>query len=61
MLPSAPTNGMAWSETDEDDFRVVCGGSWLDIPESLRSSFRDGNNPDFRNGNIGFRLAQDTP
>jgi formylglycine-generating enzyme required for sulfatase activity len=37
---------------------VIRGGSWNNKPENLRASNRNRNNPDNRNNNIGFRLAQ---
>jgi len=37
---------------------VIRGGSWNNKPENLRVSNRNRNNPDNRNNNIGFRLAQ---
>ena len=46
---------------DENAGRVVRGGSWLNVPEDLRSSFRFRFNADDRNLTIGFRLAQDIP
>lgn len=39
--------------------RVIRGGSWYNEPVNLRSSDRGGGNPDNRDSNIGFRLAQD--
>ncbi|QEP42404.1 hypothetical protein D5085_04175 [Ectothiorhodospiraceae bacterium BW-2] len=36
--------------------RVVCGGSWNNNPNNLRSANRNRNNTDNRNNNIGFRL-----
>jgi formylglycine-generating enzyme required for sulfatase activity len=44
---------------DTDSRRVIHGGSWVNDPGSLRSSFRFGDNADFRFRNIGFRLAQE--
>ncbi len=39
--------------------RSLRGGSWYNAPLGLRAADRDGNNPDNRNFNIGFRLVQD--
>jgi formylglycine-generating enzyme required for sulfatase activity len=39
--------------------RVIRGGSWVDRPGILRSSFRYSNAAVFRDNSIGFRLAQD--
>jgi hypothetical protein len=37
---------------------VIRGGSWNNKPRNLRSANRNRNNPDNRNNNLGFRLAQ---
>ncbi|GAB6042052.1 SUMF1/EgtB/PvdO family nonheme iron enzyme [Endothiovibrio diazotrophicus] len=37
--------------------RVLRGGSWANHGRNLRSAQRNGNPPDNRNDNIGFRLA----
>ena len=37
--------------------RVHRGGSWLYAAAYLRSAFRGGNDPDFRDSGIGFRVA----
>jgi formylglycine-generating enzyme required for sulfatase activity len=47
--PQGPASG---------DMRVLRGGSWDDIPKTLRVSCRDGNYPDSRS-DIGFRCAKD--
>jgi hypothetical protein len=39
---------------------VIRGGAWNNKPENLRSAARNRNNPDNRNNNVGFRLAQST-
>lgn len=38
--------------------RVVRGGSWFDDPVNLRSAYRNGDAPDLRGDNLGFRLAR---
>ena len=59
----APTDGSALAFAD-CGLRVLRGGSWYDIPQSLRSAYRDGDRPDNRGGNvgsevpIGFRVAR---
>jgi len=42
-------------------YRVLRGGSWLSKPRNVRAANRDGNNPDYRNFNSGFRLAVSAP
>lgn len=37
--------------------RVLRGGFWIIDPQLCRSAYRDFNRPDYRYGNIGFRLA----
>jgi formylglycine-generating enzyme required for sulfatase activity/WD40 repeat protein len=53
----APTDGSALSISDCSN-RVVRGGSWLDLPEYLRSPLRLSYSIHFSNPNIGFRLAR---
>jgi formylglycine-generating enzyme required for sulfatase activity len=59
----APTDGSAWQESGGGDCgaRVIRGGSWIGIPDSLRASFRDGSRADGRDFFLGFRLVQDIP
>ena len=38
-------------------FRVLRGGSWIDIPRYVRVSFRYGGNPGHRINDVGFRCA----
>jgi formylglycine-generating enzyme required for sulfatase activity len=53
----APTDGSANTAGDCNN-RVVRGGSWIDSPRTLRAAFRLGNATDFRNNNLGFRVAR---
>jgi formylglycine-generating enzyme required for sulfatase activity len=52
-----PIDGSAHDVTNCQQ-RVLRGGSWNSIPQSLRSAARSWYTPDVRNGNIGFRLAR---
>ena len=56
----APGDGSAWGEADSGDCgrRVLRGGSWNNKAQNVRSANRNRNDPDNRNNNIGFRLAQ---
>ncbi|MEO0869916.1 MAG: SUMF1/EgtB/PvdO family nonheme iron enzyme [Cyanobacteria bacterium J06642_11] len=33
------------------------GGSWINNPDNCRSAYRNNNDPDNRNNNIGFRVV----
>ena len=57
----APQDGTAWLETNGGNCgaRVIRGGAWLSDPGYLRVSYRFRGGPDFRDNDIGFRLAQD--
>jgi formylglycine-generating enzyme required for sulfatase activity len=44
---------------EDCSYRMLRGGSWFDGPGFVRSADRDGNEPDFWNETLGFRLAQD--
>ncbi len=59
----APDDGSAWEQGDGGNcpLRVLRGGSWFLKPYFLRSAYRNRDDPDGRNGRIGFRLAQDLP
>ena len=53
----APTNGTARSSSD-CSLRVLRGSSWRNDPTNLRSANRDRLRPDYRDNDIGFRLAR---
>lgn len=54
----APKDGSAWLTGGDQDSRVVRGGSWIDFDEiDCRVSDRDGNDADYQDDIIGFRLA----
>ena len=38
--------------------RVIRGGGWYDDPRSVRSAYRYGYTPDYRDYNLGFRVAR---
>ncbi|WP_231849028.1 formylglycine-generating enzyme family protein [Paramagnetospirillum magneticum] len=56
----APGNGSAWAGSTSCN-RVVRGGSWADDPRLLRSALRSDLAPDFRDYDLGFRLARTLP
>jgi formylglycine-generating enzyme required for sulfatase activity len=53
----APKDGTAFA-TEDCSSRVVRGGSWSYVPRDLRAAFRDVVTPDYRSGDVGFRLAR---
>ena len=53
----APADGSAWLSGGEQTHRVLRGGSWDYSAQTLRSSFRNRNCPDFRLNDNGFRLC----
>ncbi len=57
---NSPYDGSEFSCTnDANSRRTVRGGAWNGRPHSVRSAYRDRDNPANRYGNLGFRLAQD--
>jgi formylglycine-generating enzyme required for sulfatase activity len=57
----APADGRPWREENGGDCgqRVLRGGSWYNLPEYLRASYRTKYYAGNRGNDIGFRLAQD--
>ena len=51
----APANGEAWEGNDGP--RVLRGGSWYYTPGFLRSAYRNGSVPVYRDLYIGFRIV----
>jgi formylglycine-generating enzyme required for sulfatase activity len=56
---SAPINGIPWMNQSENDNqnRLLRGGSWLNAPRYCRSAYRYDLEPDFRYYYIGFRVV----
>ena len=52
-----PTDGSAWLNENENQYRVYRGGSWYYDPRSCRSAYRDHDAPDIRDYLIGFRVV----
>jgi len=52
-------NVWEWTSSDEGSDKVLRGGSWGPNAKYLRSTYRLGNLPSFRNISIGFRCVQD--
>ena len=54
----APADGGAWTTGGDCGRRVLRGGSWDDLPWSLRAANRDGGSTVVRIVNLGFRIAR---
>ena len=54
----APKDGRAWTTGGDCTYHVLRGGSWTDLPRSLRAANRGGNETGFRNNFNGFRVAR---
>jgi len=57
----APTDGSAWLSENENDDRVLRGGSWVYFPRYCRSAYRYYKKPDTRTDYIGFRVVCSAP
>ena len=55
----APEDGRPWLDenADEDEWRLLRGGSWFDHPQYCRSAYRNRSHPDLRDFNWGFRVC----
>jgi formylglycine-generating enzyme required for sulfatase activity len=62
-LTKGPTDGSAWQEPapelakENQDRRLLRGGSWFDNPAYCRSAYRIDNLPDYRGNSLGFRVC----
>ncbi|MEP0873118.1 formylglycine-generating enzyme family protein [Trichocoleus desertorum AS-A10] len=57
----APTDGSAWLSDNENNYRLLRGGSWNYNPENCRSAFRFIYPPDLTAFNLGFRVVCSAP
>ncbi|WP_008308339.1 SUMF1/EgtB/PvdO family nonheme iron enzyme [Leptolyngbya sp. PCC 6406] len=53
----APTDGSAWLSSNENENRLLRGGSWYDDPRYCRSANRNWGTRDNQNYIIGFRVV----
>ena len=53
----APMDGSAWT-TGDCPSRVIRGGSWIELPQALRSAGRNWNDSDIRVSGLGFRVGR---
>ena len=49
------------NDVQEGEPRVLRGGSWYDNRDFARAAYRDGNYPDLRSNNVGFRVVAVAP
>lgn len=54
----APNDGSAWDD-EQCSRRVIRGGSWYDVGQTMRSALRGQGSPKNRIGDLGFRVARD--
>jgi formylglycine-generating enzyme required for sulfatase activity len=55
-----PVDGSAWvrkQNENDNQGRMLRGGSWIDFSRNCRSASRDDNSPDSRNDDRGFRVV----
>jgi formylglycine-generating enzyme required for sulfatase activity len=53
---NSPVDGSAWIDLSSS-VQVLCGGSWIYIPNGCRSACRYRNNSDRYNDLVGFRVV----
>jgi formylglycine-generating enzyme required for sulfatase activity/tRNA A-37 threonylcarbamoyl transferase component Bud32 len=53
----APTDGSVWFSDNDNDYRILRGGSWGNNPVNCRCANRYGNNPDYDYDSYGFRVV----
>ena len=53
----APADGSPWENENDNDYRMLRGGSYFDMPAYCRSAYRFGFVPDIDSNNVGFRLV----
>ncbi|HEY9627357.1 MAG TPA: formylglycine-generating enzyme family protein [Coleofasciculaceae cyanobacterium] len=54
---TAPTDGNAWLDKNENNSRIIRGGSWNNLPRNCRSASRYYDSPDYTYSYIGFRAV----
>jgi formylglycine-generating enzyme required for sulfatase activity len=54
----APVDAREWVGDSDDKYRVLRGGSWINVPQNLRAAYRFFSDPAVRDESYGFRLAR---
>ena len=57
----APKDGSAWLSENNNDARIIRGGSWLSSPRNCRSAYRFYDSPGSTSNGIGFRVVCHAP
>ncbi len=57
----APTDGSVWLDKNDNDFRLVRGGAWLNDPWYCRSASRHNETPNGSSNAVGFRVVSSSP
>ncbi|MBR8838953.1 MAG: formylglycine-generating enzyme family protein [Stigonema ocellatum SAG 48.90 = DSM 106950] len=53
----APTDGYVWQNDNDNQSRLIRGGSWVYIPRNCRSAARNWDRRDYSDGIVGFRVV----
>ncbi|MCC5666050.1 SUMF1/EgtB/PvdO family nonheme iron enzyme [Nostoc sp. CHAB 5784] len=53
----APKDGSAWLVDNDNQNRLLRGGSWLSLPRNCRSAFRNSFARGYRRSSVGFRVV----
>ncbi len=53
----APSDGSVWLSDDNEEYRILRGGSWDSFPHLCRSAFRFSESADVRSKEFGFRVV----
>ena len=58
---NARADGEAWVDPQRASLRVLRGGSWVSNPQNSRVADRNRDEPSYRDGSLGFRVARSYP
>ena len=54
---NAPSDGSVWLSDDNEEYRILRGGSWDSFPHLCRCGSRFSENPDVKDKEFGFRVV----